>query len=174
MDPAGMLMQICNAALDMPGWQGSRTHLQLLDRLLGLSLLLMASIDHLPCLLNLLLQGSDGGLVLLVQLQGCLHLGCISHDLGIELAALLHQTLLAVCTPRRMSVLHGHPFDTVAVASPTVGLLQRPMKLLVLYAESLQASIAYKLLQDLRHATYATGVNTWPRSRALHALCIPH
>lgn len=59
--------------------------------------LLMAGIHRLPCFLNLLFEGHNGLLVLLAELEGCLHLCGIAHNLRVELSALLDQPLLIVC-----------------------------------------------------------------------------
>ena len=60
------------------------------------------------------------------ELQRRLHLRGVGHDLRVQLAALLDQPLLAL-----------------------VRLLQRPVQLLILLAEALQAFVADKLGQDL-------------------------
>lgn len=56
----------------------------------------MGDIDHGPCFLDLFAEGSDGGLVLLRQLEGRLHFCCIVDDLAVQLPTLLDQPLLLV------------------------------------------------------------------------------
>mmetsp|Transcript_39020 Transcript_39020/g.96027 ORF Transcript_39020/g.96027 Transcript_39020/m.96027 type:complete len:542 (-) Transcript_39020:133-1758(-) len=99
---------------------------ELLDSLLGALLLLVARVHHLPRFLNLLLERRNRVLVLLRQLQRGLHLGCIGHNLLVELATLLDQPLLAL-----------------------VRLLQRAVQLLVLHTEPLKRFVSDEVLEHL-------------------------
>lgn len=53
----------------------------------------MGDVDHGPSLLYLFSERPDRSLILLRELEGGLHLGCIVDDLAIELTALLDQPL---------------------------------------------------------------------------------
>ncbi len=56
----------------------------------------MGSVHQLPGLLDFLLHGGNGSLILLAELEGGRHFGRIGHNLGIQLPALLGQALLRV------------------------------------------------------------------------------
>ena len=66
----------------------------------------MTGIDQLPCLLDLLFESDNGGLVLLTEAQSCLHLGSIPHNLTIQLLDLLCQPLLIVCKGKAQQALN--------------------------------------------------------------------
>eukprot|EP00047_Mylnosiga_fluctuans_P004629 m.235648 g.235648 ORF g.235648 m.235648 type:complete len:879 (-) comp12857_c0_seq1:210-2846(-) len=68
---------------------------QALDRILEGGLVLASSIEHLPSLIDLLLQRCNSGLIISIR-HGRLQLGRACEQLCIELAALAHQALLAI------------------------------------------------------------------------------
>lgn len=74
-----------------------------------------------------LLEGRNGRLVLLGELECSGDLGSIGYNLSIELSALLHEAFLTV-----------------------MGLLQSSVQLLVLNAELLQALVTHQLRQHLQ------------------------
>mmetsp|Transcript_36906 Transcript_36906/g.93234 ORF Transcript_36906/g.93234 Transcript_36906/m.93234 type:complete len:212 (+) Transcript_36906:2104-2739(+) len=93
---SGLLAQAQPCALLHQPSEVCNLQLQLLDGLFCTCFLLVACVYHFPRLLDFLLQSLDGVLVLLAELQCCLHLGSIRNNLRIQLPALLDEPFLAL------------------------------------------------------------------------------
>ena len=121
--------------------------LERLDVLLGARLLLLGRVDHLPRLLHLALELIDRPLVLVREFQRALDLRGVRDDLGVEVAALLDELLLAV-----------------------VGVDQRAEDLLVLLLELTHRRVVLQLRDDLRMGFGGCvawrSVRTWGRDGA--------